>query len=172
MDEYLTGKRCTDCGEDDVVVLEFDHLHSKGGDMTTFVGDGSSPRRLLREAAKCEIVCASCHRVRTAARGGSWRSAPERLESNSHLVAGERRNMVYVRDLLLRSYCIDCGERRLVVLDFDHVGTKTGLVIELARRGCGLRRLVDEIAQCEIRCANCHRRRTLHAQARKSITAA
>jgi hypothetical protein len=34
-------------------------------------------------------------------------------------------------------------------------------VIELARRGCRLQRLEAEVAQCEIRCANCHRRRTL-----------
>jgi L-lysine 2,3-aminomutase len=45
------------------------------------------------------------------------------------------------------------------VLDFDHVGAKTGCVVELARRGYSLRRLEKEVSQCEIRCANCHRRR-------------
>jgi hypothetical protein len=28
------------------------------------------------------------------------------------------------------------------------------------RSGCSSQRLVDELEQCEVRCANCHRRRT------------
>jgi hypothetical protein len=68
--------------------------------------------------------------------------------------------MAYLQELLMQSQCVDCGDSRLVVLDFDHVGTKTGNVTELARRGSSLRRLQAEVSQCDIRCANCHRRRT------------
>ena len=68
--------------------------------------------------------------------------------------------MRLVRDTLLRGFCVDCEESDLVVLDFDHIGAKRAPVPTLARRGCGLRTLQNEIEQCEIRCANCHRRRT------------
>jgi hypothetical protein len=34
-------------------------------------------------------------------------------------------------------------------------------VTELARRGCSLAVVEAEASRCEIRCANCHRRRTL-----------
>lgn len=78
---------------------------------------------------------------------------PERLETDPLFTPGERRNMIYVRELLLRSSCVDCGDARLVVLEFDHVGTKRGHVTEGARRGCGLQGLQEEIAQCEVRCA-------------------
>lgn len=69
--------------------------------------------------------------------------------------------MRYLRELITSSHCVDCGEARLVVLDYDHVGTKAWNVTELARRGCSLRRLEAEVAECVVRCANCHRRRTL-----------
>jgi hypothetical protein len=46
--------------------------------------------------------------------------------SLGHLVLtpGKRRNMAYVRDLLVASSCADCGEARVTVLEFDHIGTK------------------------------------------------
>jgi hypothetical protein len=69
--------------------------------------------------------------------------------------------MIYLRELLMRSRCVDCGDSRLVALEFDHVGAKAATVTEIARGGCSLRRLEAEVAQCEVRCANCHRRRTL-----------
>ena len=55
---------------------------------------------------------------------------------------------------------MDCGELDLCVLDFDHIGVKTASVMQLARREVGLARLSAEIEMCEIRCVNCHRRRT------------
>ena len=63
----------------------------------------------------------------------------------------------------MNSGCVDCGERRLCVLDFDHVGGKDASVMVLAHSGYGLARLQSEIAKCEVRCANCHRRRTARA---------
>jgi hypothetical protein len=63
-------------------------------------------------------------------------------------------------DALAASGCVDCGEADVCVLDFDHVGEKTATVTHLVRREVGLQRLRDEIARCEVRCANCHRRRT------------
>jgi 5-methylcytosine-specific restriction endonuclease McrA len=65
-----------------------------------------------------------------------------------------------VRDVLLRSNCVDCGLGDLVVLEFDHMTDKRCSVPSLARRGSSLARLQREIAKCQIRCANCHRRRT------------
>lgn len=157
---HLRTQRCSDCGETDPDVLEFHHLYDKRGNVADLVLTGSSVRALERELENCVVVCANCHRVRTAASDGSWRVDPESLERSAHLTPGERRNMVYLRELLMHSRCVDCGDARLVVLEFDHVGTKVGNVTELARGGCSLGRLKGEIAQCEVRCANCHRRRT------------
>ena len=72
---FLLEHPCADCGELDPIVLEADHI---GGDkdnhVSTLVTRGCSWARIERELAKCEIVCANCHRRRTSKRGNHWRS--------------------------------------------------------------------------------------------------
>lgn len=58
--------------------------------------------------------------------------------------------------------CVDCGERDPVVLEFDHRDPKEKS-FEIAngvRHGVGVSTMLAEIAKCDVRCANCHRRRT------------
>lgn len=72
--DYLREHPCVDCGERDPVVLEFDDLRDK----CFGVGQGFRDRNwqsVLDEIAKCEVVCANCHRRRTARRGGFARAA-------------------------------------------------------------------------------------------------
>ena len=57
--------------------------------------------------------------------------------------------------------CVDCGEADPVVLEFDHVrGEKSGEIANMLRRQVAWERIIDELSKCEVRCANCHRRRT------------
>jgi hypothetical protein len=57
--------------------------------------------------------------------------------------------------------CVDCGESDLVVLDFDHVrGKKQASICTMIRNGFSISKLKEEIRKCDVRCANCHRRRT------------
>ena len=58
--------------------------------------------------------------------------------------------------------CIDCGEADLIVLEFDHRdrATKSFNVSEYANGGYSLERVMAEIDKCDVRCANCHRRKT------------
>jgi hypothetical protein len=71
--EYLRSHPCVDCGETDIVVLEFDHLRDKLGNISAMVR-ASNVARIEAEIAKCEVVCANCHRRRTAQRGGWYRT--------------------------------------------------------------------------------------------------
>ncbi len=67
--EYLGDNPCADCVETDPLVLEFDHL----GDKKFTIASNFTwmPWNLIcDEVAKCEVVCANCHRRRTALRGG------------------------------------------------------------------------------------------------------
>ena len=64
--DYLGQHPCTDCGERDIVVLEFDHQRDKVLDVSVLAREGYSLVRLKQEIAKCEVVCANCHRRRTA----------------------------------------------------------------------------------------------------------
>jgi hypothetical protein len=59
--------------------------------------------------------------------------------------------------------CVDCGETDIVVLDFDHVDPKDKLeAVGRLQHSTGRARLLREIAKCQVRCGNCHRRRTAH----------
>lgn len=75
--EFLKGKKCSDCGEQDIITFEFDHVRgNKEADVSTLLADGCRWSRVLNEIKKCEIVCANCHRKRSAKKYGSYRLAP------------------------------------------------------------------------------------------------
>lgn len=59
---------CADCGIDNPVVLDFDHLRDKSFTISQAVRMGVGVKRLREEIAKCEVVCSNCHRIRTADR--------------------------------------------------------------------------------------------------------
>lgn len=63
--------------------------------------------------------------------------------------------------------CVDCGESDPVTLDFDHRGNKTECVSVMVFSGFGQERIAAEIAKCDVRCANCHRRKT-HGRTRRA----
>lgn len=65
---------CVDCGYRRCVqALEFDHLPSaeKSFSVSNAVVQNTPWKLVLAEIAKCEVVCANCHRERTVARRGT-----------------------------------------------------------------------------------------------------
>lgn len=71
--DYLLCHPCSDCGEQDIRVLEFDHVEEKLKSVS-IMRRGYSLESVMEEIAKCEVVCANCHRIRTSERGEHWRS--------------------------------------------------------------------------------------------------
>lgn len=138
-------------------MLEFDH-HGDGKTATIcdLVDSGPGQARLERELARCTVVCANCHRRRTARRGAfhRWTRIPA-----EYWTAGQRRNRERVLEVLDAAACVDCGEKDALVLDFDHRAEKVGAVTRLAN-SCSARRLEEEMAKCDVQCANCHAVRT------------
>ncbi len=67
-----------------------------------------------------------------------------------------------VWEYLVAHGCVDCGETDPVVLEFDHVdpATKKSEIYWLTQCGYGWTCISAEINKCQVRCANCHRRRT------------
>lgn len=70
----LKDAQCLDCGIDNPVVLEFDHVRGeKFSDITRMISSNYSLDKIKEEIEKCEIVCANCHKIRTSTRGNHWR---------------------------------------------------------------------------------------------------
>jgi hypothetical protein len=71
------------------------------------------------------------------------------------------RNREYTFNYLNEHPCVDCGESRILALDFDHVrGLKEYDICEMVRYGMSLKRIKNEVSKCDIRCSNCHRIKT------------
>ncbi len=66
--EYLTNIPCINCGESDPIVLEFDHRDrsDKIENISNLVTH-SSWKRIESEIRKCDVLCANCHRRKSAA---------------------------------------------------------------------------------------------------------
>jgi hypothetical protein len=56
--------------------------------------------------------------------------------------------------------CIDCRITDPVVLEFDHVEEKDNEIMRMVHACYSWSRIETELKKCEVRCANCHRRRT------------
>lgn len=59
--------------------------------------------------------------------------------------------------------CKDCGIKDPLVLEFDHIDPETKIesVCKLLQKGRKMETILAEVAKCEVRCCNCHRRRTI-----------
>ena len=78
-------------------------------------------------------------------------------QTNAHRVENRQR----VLDYLSTHPCVDCGTVDRRVLEFDHRDPAEKLT-EVGRLVVGKRwpRVLAEIEKCDVRCVNCHRRKT------------
>src|SRR3989344_6923960 len=71
-----------------------------------------------------------------------------------------RQNRQKLWEHLTQHSCVDCGEKNPIVLEFDHLGDKTGTISWLLRQRRSWDTIAKEIDKCQVRCANCHRIKT------------
>lgn len=90
------------------------------------------------------------------------RSASSRAGLGSEYLAAYGRsrraaNRRWVDEYKTSRGCIDCGyNAHPVALDLDHVSGVKRMNVTVMM-GYRLERLQEEVAKCEVRCANCHR---------------
>lgn len=70
---YLKEHPCVDCGENDPIVLEFDHVRDKLLPVSVLVNNRVSWDMIMAEIEKCEVRCANCHRRKTTRELKWWR---------------------------------------------------------------------------------------------------
>ena len=69
----------------------------------------------------------------------------------------------WVCEYLIDNPCVDCGEEDILVLEFDHRGDspKSKAVSVMINSTYSLKTLIAEVEKCDVRCANCHKRKTI-----------
>ncbi len=76
----------------------------------------------------------------------------------------QKENQEKLWSYLSDKHCVDCPETDSMVLEFDHVRGDKRKDIGRMLVSCSWTTILIEIAKCEIRCANCHQRRTREIQ--------
>jgi hypothetical protein len=127
--------------------------------------------------------CCTCHELRPLTDYNVRRSAKDGLQARcrscsrawyaanreGHRVNVRRRTAAVRREYkqrvgahLAEHPCVDCGERDVRVLEFDHRPgvEKHADVAAMMAAGGRWSDIQAEIAKCEVRCASCHRRIT------------
>jgi hypothetical protein len=62
--DYKVKKGCADCGYNEHHAgLEFDHVYGKVQNVSKMGRYGKE--RVMEEVAKCDVVCGTCHNIRT-----------------------------------------------------------------------------------------------------------
>jgi len=68
---FLARHPCVDCGETELVVLEFDHVSGKKyRNVGYMISGGFKWETIEKEIAKCAVRCVNCHRRKTAREQG------------------------------------------------------------------------------------------------------
>ena len=106
-------------------------------------------------------ICKTCMNSRQKV---NYRKNPqahwEKSKVSSARIVSARKQFVW--DYLTLHPCVTCGETDPVVLEFDHRdGTKKSFSLGEASSGnFALSTVISELEKCDVRCANCHRRKT------------
>ena len=153
------GGQCADCGYAGVTAA-FEFHHREPASKEFALGDFSGAlARLLSEAAKCDLLCANCHRIRHAA-----------LDAGpAHPVVLHRRRRKIRAVLHMGSTCHTCGrDGPPALFEFHHLDA-TQKDFGLSEDGIPRTwaKMMAELAKCVMLCANCHRE--VHAGVRPLV---
>lgn len=150
------GSDCEDCGYCGcMAALEFHHRDPRTKEFGVGGFNGST-QRLQLEAAKCDLLCANCHRLRHA--------LDESTEAATVRLRRERKALA-VR--YMGGRCEGCGRSGPDHLFEFHHRDPHEKTFGISESGVVRRweKVVAELAKCVMLCANCHRE--VHAGVRE-----
>jgi len=162
-DDYKKGKECVDCGEDNWLVLEYDHINRN--EKSCLVLHCGTLDKMIREIDKCELRCTFCHQLKTMKERGKGK------KTGALKIKTDYTN----QEKLKIEKCEKCDRKvednTLSAFDFDHLDRETKIeciskiVID---HKYTLEELKIEISKCRLLCKNCHKLHTLKQLHNKS----
>jgi hypothetical protein len=163
--ELKEGQHCEECGVSDPELLTFAHwdredkYKTKSG-KSVGISEMIGIKRIREEATKTRFLCHFCHRLETQ------RENEQFFELKWNRKAQTRNSNFVFKAKLTIGKCRDCNrpvtEDTVRGFDFDHVdeSRKEDDVSDLVQKGVSTDRIQREMDECELRCANCHFKRT------------
>lgn len=135
------GQSCFSCGYNShPTALCWIHIDPSTRKFQVSSPSNRSFESILKEIAKCNLECYNCYRFRTNKKDTDW-----------SLVLAEFK----------QAPCLDCGlEYHHRSMEFDHRPGETKLSNVSKMRDSPNEALLEEIAKCDLVCANCHQVRT------------
>jgi hypothetical protein len=109
-----------------------------------------------RHAGRADGLQADCIECQQEYRKEHYRRNKEKYLAKAK--SSTARNEEWVREYKRKSKCELCGESHPACLQFHHLdpNEKEGNVSWVAHTGCSLTKLMEEVAKCQVLCANCH----------------
>lgn len=139
--EYKYQLTCSYCGFEgskSTNSLSFHHINpeEKEFNIGFMINRGYSKTRILKEIAKCDVVCENCHRI---------------------IHYNDLKEWFYEYKRTLK--CENCGNNDYRCLDFHHKiqSDKENTVSNMLADNKGKEEILKEIEKCIVLCANCHR---------------
>ena len=142
------GGQCVDCGYSTCPeALQFHHRDPSTKDFGLSHFNGSLAR-LIAEAAKCDLVCANCHRIRHARESSVSR----------HRMVELRRETKRRAIASFGGSCLACGSAYApAALEFHHPDPrKKEFAISVDGIYRSWEKVQKELESCVMLCANCH----------------
>jgi ferredoxin len=106
-----------------------------------------------------QSICRQCQKL---SRREHYERHTEKEKARTYEVTKRRREDAqrFIYEYLSYQKCVDCGEYDFSVLTFDHVrGKKKKEISRMIADGDSVDAILQEIAKCQVVCANCHMRR-------------
>jgi hypothetical protein len=104
--------------------------------------------------SKCKVCKREYHRLYYLEKEG------RKEQIRAHAAKLRLTNRTNLIEYLKAHPCVDCGEPDTVVLEFDHVRGEKKTEVSNMIKNTNWTNILLEIEKCEVRCANCHKRKT------------
>ena len=164
--EWRQQQTCVDCGCNDWMVMEADHVGKKVTHVShcSYWSSHGGVEAMKKELKQCKPRCKCCHRIITKKRSDLKRELEGRKQNPTH-----KRRQDQINEVKLKmGACVVCDRKvtkeTCVAFDFDHKDESTW-VIEISKsvnktEVVFQRTMREEIPKCTLKCANCHHIKT------------
>lgn len=173
MNSEKERRGCENCGKHfPYYVLDFSHRNCSTKDRTNGRSNRDNIKTMtaaLSLLENCDILCVVCHRIKTKQDKDYLHNAPKSVKgqignSKPTMYRKIRRRKLKSKEFINKAKdgsCVDCGQKfPPIAMDFDHIEKKKIAISEMVRMAATINTISEEIAKCELVCANCHRERT------------